>query len=499
MPVYRKSKNSNSNLFSQDFCFKRLLCTLLLVFSNLSLGVFASDLSSMKLLFNFQGKGSSLAYDAGAFTTAFEMIPAISEEKVILTGNSGGSILTSYFVCHGITEQSVGKLREVLLEGSDKIKRSVAYLRQTVENQGGKADMFSEGLIPYIPISNLDPYIEAALGISSIADLTKAPCKFAVPFVIVAGNFEVVNNLAPTIRLAEMKAVAKDSKEGQIKAMPPDLLSGRKEKVFKEDDFSIHWKPRIYDQLKTLYQTAQGQAALKQSHPDLKPGPSEYIGKSCTYFLSPDLFKLLSAVPSAKRLCDLRLVDSALGLALAIQASAAEPTYFPPVVDPDPSKLLVVDGKPGDLGQSTRRSYWGGFIMPMTAADFRLALPHIYVVGSGLVRLNVFASYGLSGLVLVDSTVISPISEYWADTSFLPERSLIDKLTSLNAARPPQQIEFAQGRARARYCLEAEKNKTGHCLPENVSYPAIDTPAFPSEEFPEDESLEGRRGISELL
>ncbi len=470
----------------------RSLMTLICVF--LAATATATHLDEVKLLYNFQGKGSSLSYDAGAFTQSFAMIPAIRDGQVVLSANSGGAILAAFFTCHGINKDSIAKIRKVLVEGTDRVKSSVQQLRDTVENPVSKVKMLTSGKIPYIDIKNLDAYIEAALNIASVTEIAHSSCKFEVPIVIVASNYEVVHNFQPGVRFARM--------DGGIESAAQSYSGGSTsldEKFFTADDFVVRWKKESFDRLAKLVGLEAGFKRFQESHPDLMLGESDLVGKSCTYFVSPDVYELFAQMPVEERLCDLRLVDDAASLALAIQASAAEPTYFAPIPETVSDKLLVDDGRPGHLGVSTKRSYWGGFVMPMVAHDIRRALPHLRVLGSGTTRLDLPSNSVVRSLALVDTLEVSKVSEYWADVAFVPKSDYRSKLKALVGSRPSQGQEFDMGLSRALECLTAEKNGGKRCLPESVSPPLWDTPAFPTEDFPADEPLERGRGLGDLI
>lgn len=453
----------------------------------------AEALFKKRLLFNIQGKGSSLAYDAGVFSEVFKTIPAVSKGEVILSANSGGSIVAAYFACHGISADSVARLKSILVDGTPRIKSSVEELRSTVELPIAKLDMVAAGKIPYIDVSNLDAYIESALNIDNISQLKQSPCKFEVPFVIVAGNYEVVHNISPSFDFEKMQRAQGGARDPK----PGITISGRDEKIFSRKDFSVSWKKNAFEAVTQLF--TQSFPTFSKERPDIAVGKTPYIGRACTYFASKEMFEVLAEIPFEQRLCDLRLTDDPESLALAIRASAAEPTYFYPIEDPTPSKLLVGKGPLGDLGLSKKRSYWGGFVMPMVAGDIRRRLPHLRVLGSGWARMDTIAVKIISSLVLVDSTEVSKATEYWADSEFVPSSNYLDKIKKAAGGRPDHGTEYETGRARAEQCLTLEKQKKKPCLPENILIPEWDGPVFPSEAFPDDEPLERGRGLGDLI
>ena len=71
----------------------------------------ATSFAEKELIWCFQGKGSSLFYDAGVVTSAYRHIAALQANRVVVTGNSSGSIWAAYFACRGFSDESVGRLR----------------------------------------------------------------------------------------------------------------------------------------------------------------------------------------------------------------------------------------------------------------------------------------------------------------------------------------------------------------------------------------------------
>ncbi len=425
-------------------------------------------LSEAELLFDFQGKGSSLAYDAGVASRAFEMMRPLAEGKVVLSANSGGSIMAIYFACHGISEETMKRAATILVEGTPRIRESVEKLRTSVENPATKVSAFVNGIIPAIGIENLDPYIESALGIDSITDLQKATCRPKVPFVIVAANYEILDNKSPSFKISFEWT---DLLDPNVMKKPLKVTS-LDEKVFDPTNFSVSWKPHTYDFFTSQVKTPAGLAEFQKGHPGLVLRDTPYIGKSCTYFASPEMFQLLKSIPSEERLCDVRLTDDPKSMALAIRASAAEPTYFKPVPEYNPSAIVTGDGAPG-LAEGENRSYWGGFVMPMVAQDIRRVLPHLYVMGTGWNRLDDAPISILKALVLLDSNVVSKLSEYWADLAVVPTREIRDAINNRKLSRS---AEFQEGRNRAQFCFDKERTNN-RCLPDTVAVPAFRVPS----------------------
>lgn len=71
-----------------------------------------------QLMFCFQGKGSCLPYDAGVLHEAYAPLPALRENRVIIAGNSSGSIAAAYFACFGFSDATVKHAVNRLTEGN---------------------------------------------------------------------------------------------------------------------------------------------------------------------------------------------------------------------------------------------------------------------------------------------------------------------------------------------------------------------------------------------
>ncbi len=113
-----------------------------------------------------------------------------------------------------------------------------------------------------------------------------------------------------------------------------DQQSAR-EKEIDYANMTVSWRPEVYD----FYRRRPERFAA--DHPDLKLGADRRIGKAVTFFVERSLFDLLPAIPPEQRTADLRLMTTAEDVALAILASVSEPTYFDPVAETQPSKLLA--------------------------------------------------------------------------------------------------------------------------------------------------------------
>jgi hypothetical protein len=200
----------------------------------------------------------------------------------------------------------------------------------------------------------------------------------------------------------------------------------------------------------------------------LRLGRDAYIGKACTCFVDQTMFDLLSRIPAAERLWDLRLVKTPADLALAIQASTAEPSYFPPVPEMDYAKLLTGDVL-GQAGNTRRRSYVGGFIVPLVAQDARRMLPSLRVLGTGVARVPLPGRELIKSWYLIDLQDTANLSAWWADMEVsIPgdvQQAIVNRKFSAEQ-------EFQAGYRRAAECFADDQG-----LPQYVAPPHYDSPA----------------------
>lgn len=161
----------------------------------------AERLAQMQLIFCFQGKGSCLPYDAGVVQEAYARIPALRDERVIVAGNSSGSILAAYFSCFGFTDRSVRYAQYRVLTGDKEAVRNM-------ENPHSKAAKLIRGRRTEIPHMELREYIAFALGVTnwrqarSIDDIIRqSRARPKLPVLIVAANKEVLEDAHPDDRL----------------------------------------------------------------------------------------------------------------------------------------------------------------------------------------------------------------------------------------------------------------------------------------------------------
>ena len=267
-------------------------------------------------------------------------------------------------------------------------------------------------------------------------------------------------------------------------------LAAKDQKTFDLDTYDVSWKPEVYE----FYRNRPEQFA--KDHPDLKLGATRYIGKACTYFVDETMFHLLRQIPPEERLGDLRLVANAADLVLAIEATSAEPTYFHPVPETDYGRLMVGD-RLGNGGNSVRRTYCGGFIMPLVAQDVCRMLPWIRVLGTSTTPLPRSARRLLQAWCLVDTQPIFYTCNWWLDFEFYPSEALQREMVGRRLT-PAQ--EYEAGRQKA-----VEHFRAGQSLPRFAAKPKYCFPAAQALRAPENPPSEATlelttmRGLGSLL
>jgi hypothetical protein len=312
--------------------------------------------------------------------------------------------------------------------------------------------------------------------------------------VIAAANYEVIDNRHPKFSVpfnAIDIRTFKPSEDPRIKF--PSL----QEKDFNYKNFDVSWKPQTHKKFLEMGETPEGLKKFEAGHRGLKLSESPVIGKACTYFATTELFELLAKMPLDQRLCDLRLVENARDMALAIRASAAEPTFYPVVTEDEPEKLMV-GTELGSLGNSTERRYWGGYIMPMVSQDLRRSLPHLTVMGTGWYDVMANIAKLFVALVLVDPNECGKRGEYWADFVATPSEEM---KKSIFGARLSIEREFNIGVEVTNQCIDRELNGAKPCVPAGASPSFFDAApnALSPIQYGVGDPLPRARGIKHLL
>ena len=426
-------------------------------------------LAKMELLLSFQGKGSSMAYDAGVVERLFDHLPSLADRKVIVAGNSSGSIFAVYYSCYGFTKASVDY-------AAYRIQHADVSAIRGNENVTAKAGNLLTNRPTEISPQTLKEYIAFALGVEQWRDadldevVRRSRLRPIYPVVIAAANKEVLDNRG----------------EGHV-------LDRKDYKEFDISNFGVSWRPDVFD----FYRRHPDRFA--RDNPDLRLSTDRYIGKACTCFVDPTMFELLSRIPDEERLCDLRLMTTPADLALAIRASVAEPSYYPPAAETDYSKLYV-GRRFGTAGRSKRRSYAGGFIMPMVAHDTRRMLPGLRVMGTGVARVALLGRQLVKSWYLVDLQQTTDQCAWWTDLEVVIPPQTQNAMANRTLT---QSQEFAQGFEQAGVILAS-----GHGLPQYVTEPkyrhAAERAVYPTDgsaDVDSDESavLKTMRGLGPLL
>lgn len=393
--------------------------------------------AAAELMFCFQGKGSCLPYDAGILQEAYNRLPALKQNRVVLGGNSSGSIAAAYLSCAGFSDATVRHAVQTLLEGDRSAVRDM-------ENPNSKMSKMLRGKRTEIGHDTLRGYLGFALDVPEWETITsvdevirRSTAKPQLPLLIVSCNKEVIEDA--------------DSSNGK---------SAGRYKEFDPETLTVSWRKEVYEFYK------QHPDRFAAEHPDLILGDDRRIGHAVTYFVDPSLYALLSQIPAEERQADLRLIDDAAGVAAAIMASVSEPTYFDPLVEKEPQKVLSF-GERGDLGNVRRRLYYGGYIVATPAQDVRRMLPGLHVFGTGFRHFPLMSRSLMRNWLLVDIEPVAQRTEWWIDLETFPAPEMESHM-DFRDLTAHQEYEF--GLQRVRECFA--KKELG--LPMFVARPKFD-------------------------
>lgn len=409
----------------------------------------AQRFSQMELLFCFQGKGSCLPYDGGVLHEAYARIPALRQGKAIVAGNSSGAIPAAFFGCYGFNDATVRHAEERLQYGNRDAVRNM-------ENINTKFAKISRGESTEISHMDLREYIAFALGVSRWKDaasideiVRRSTAKPQFPCLIVACNKEVLEDRHPESQLA------------------PGLL-----KEIDLANMQVSWKPEVHQ----YYLNHPDR--FRRDHPDLVLKPNRRIGRAVTFFVDQSMYDLLSRIPDEERIADLRLMTDAADVALAILASVSEPSYFAPVVDPNPQKILSFENQ-NILHSVRRRTYYGGYIITLPAQDVRRMLPGIHVLGTGWRHNPLVARTLLMNWLLADCEEIAFRSDWWADMEVNPDAEMESHFEFRDLTG---EEEFQFGVRRARELFDRDSGLPIFVKKPRYSYPAANAiwPANPT-------------------
>lgn len=410
-----------------------------------------SRFSEMELMLVFQGKGSCLPYDAGVLHETYRRFDALRNNRVIVAGNSSGSIPAAFFCCYGFTDGNVQHATERLKLGNRDAVRNM-------EDVSNKFSKVAQGRSTEISHLELREYIAFALGVKQWEDTTsieeivrRSNAKPRFPCLIVAANKEVLENKHP---------------EGQI--------TSANLKELDTSNMDVSWRKEVYD----YYSSHPNR--FTQDHPHLKLGPTRRIGKAVTFFVDPSMYALLSQIPDNERTADLRLMTTAEDVATAILASVSEPSYFPEVIEAYPEKILPNTENP--LPETVqRRSYIGGYITSMPAQDVRRMLPGIRVLGTGWRHNPLVARLLLKNWLLADCEEIAFLSEYWSDLEVNPDYEFESHI-EVRDLTGSEEFEF--GRKRAQELFDKNQGYPPFVYTPKYDYPA-EQAIMPNREVPD--------------
>jgi hypothetical protein len=376
----------------------------------------AARFAPVELLFCFQGKGSCLPYDAGVLREAWARLPALRGGRVIVTGNSSGAIPAAYFGCHGFSDATVAHCFERLVNGNRDAVRAM-------EDVNNKIAKLSRGESTEIEHADLIEFVAFALGVArwqdtrDIAEIVRrSSVRPRHPCLIVSCNKEVLEDRHPEDSFAP----------GRLKQI--DLAT-----------MQVSWKPEVH----AWYR--RHPERFRRDHPDLVLRDDPVIGRAVTFFVDQSMYDLLSRIPAAERIADLRLMTDPADVALAILASASEPTYFPVVVDPRPEQVRAADGPLTSLVR--RRVYYGGYIISLPAQDVRRMLPGIRVLGTGWRHNPLVARRLLADWLLADCEQVAQRAEWWADMEVNPDREFESHI-EVRGLSGEEEARFGSRRAR---------------------------------------------------
>jgi hypothetical protein len=405
--------------------------------------VLAARFAPVELLFCFQGKGSCLPYDAGVLREAWARIPALRAGRVIVAGNSSGSIPAAYFCCHGWSDATARHCEDRLINGNRDAVRNM-------EDVNNKIAKLARGQSTEIEHAELIEFLAFALGVDrwqdtrDIAEIVRrSTARPRHPCLIVSCNKEVLEDRHPEDSFAP----------GRLKEI--DLAT-----------LQVSWKPEVH----AWYR--RHPERFRRDHPDLILREDRVIGRAVTFFVDRSMYDLLSQIPAAERLADLRLMNDAADVALAILASASEPTYFPVVVDPRPESVRAADGPLDSLVR--RRVYYGGYIVSLPGHDVRRMLPGIRVLGTGWRHNPLVARRLLASWLLADCEEVAQRSEWWADLEINPDREFESHI-EVRGLSGAEEARFGARRARELFAGTAADGFTG--LPAFVKPPRYREPA----------------------
>lgn len=391
-----------------------------------------SDSINPKLVYAFQGKGTTLTWDIGVAKASYERIAMLRAESnaqamaagdVVVTGNSSGALLAAWFSCRGFTGEAIQGAQSIVSGfPSELVKEDIAAKLREVLGAITSGKEFGS------PLSTISPLVD---------EITlNGACVPRLPTVIVASNQDINDNRR--------------------------WLTGNGDhaRSFDISDFSYSQRASVLS------------------------FESQKVGKICTYFADPVMFRYLTEnLTQEERLCDVRVMETADDMKLAVLASIAEPTYFIPIEEPSESKLVRFE-TPGVV--KTRRFYNGGFAMPGVVQDVKRLFPAARALGTGRWDYSTAEVTIMHRWYDVNLNSLQENSRWWLDLESFPTDAQKAKLLSRPAgidgaalaARYKEEIELGYQRGvaclqRGKVCLPARKTTFGR----DTNKPAFTKPA----------------------
>lgn len=190
--------------------------------------------------------------------------------------------------------------------------------------------------------------------------------------------------------------------------------------------------------------TPRGGKAFRLADHAILAGDGRPLGKSCTYFTDATMFEALSRVPVEERLCDLRRIETAEDLRLAVLATVSEPTYFAPVAEPEPTKLVAFVADP------KKRVYNGGYAVPTIAQDVKRVFPKAVSLSTGRYPFTRFRDRAVRTWFLVPMNEVALQQSWWLDFRVAITK---DEWDRLNLPHAPLAAQSKLGRDAMTKCL----------------------------------------------
>ena len=365
-----------------------------------------ADVINPKFIYAFQGKGTHVTWDIGGAKAAYERIPTLRQETnrtglargdVVVTGNSSGSVLAAWFTCRGFTAESIRDAQTIMSQFPPELVKE-----STSEKILEILAAIKQGREFGSSINSMIPMVETITG--------KGSCVPQLPTVITASNQDINDRRG---WLASPIAQTRTFDMGDFS--------------YFENRYGANYRP------------------VK-------------IGKVCTYFADPVMFRyLVENVSSEERLCDVRLMETAEDVKLAVLASIAEPTYFLPIGETTDAKLIrymapAVERKP--------RVYNGGFSMPGVMQDVKRLFPLSKALASGRWDYSTTENTVMKTWYDVDLNDVQEVSRWWADLEVFPteaeKTSLLERPDNLTGSALSQRYAYEMnlGYQRALVCLK---------------------------------------------